>query len=147
MLENRIQEDIKIAMKEGRKDEVLTLRMAMNSIKNKKIEERLDKLDDVKVLQVLQKLAKQHNESIEKFKEGGRDDLIEKEQKELRIIEKYLPQPMSTEELDEIIERSIEELGASSPKDMGAVMKDVIGRTEGRADGKIMSLKVKEKLS
>ena len=146
MLEKKIQDEIKQAMKDGQKEKVSVLRMVMSEIKNKKIADGVDELDDQKVTALIQKKARQHKESIEKFREGGRDDLVEKEIRELAVIEEYLPEAMTEEELTGIVAGCIEELGASSGKDMGRVMKEGISRVEGRADGKQISRMVKEKL-
>jgi len=146
MLEEKIQSDMKEALKAGDKDKVSTLRMVMSEMKNKKIEDGTEELDDAKVVSLMQKKARQHKESIEKFREGGRDDLAEKETRELAVIEEYLPEEMAEEELTGIISGVIEETGASSARDMGRVMKEVISRVQGRADGKVISRIVKEKL-
>jgi len=147
MLEGKIKTDLKSSLKEGKKAEVSVLRMILSAIKNKKIEEVSKTLDDEKIIGVIQKMARQHKESIEQFKQGGREDLVEKETEELKTLESYLPEPLTEDELEGIISESINRLGAASMKDMGAVMRDVMEKTGGRADGKVVSNKVKERLT
>ena len=103
--------------------------------------------NDDKVIGLIQKMVKRHKESIEKFTEGGREDLVEKEKEEMAVLEEYLPEMLSPEELTKIIEESISETNADSLKDMGKVMSDVMSKTKGRADGKEINRIVREKLS
>ncbi|MFC1548512.1 GatB/YqeY domain-containing protein [Candidatus Omnitrophota bacterium] len=147
MSENELMNDLKQALKSGDKVKVSVLRMLITEIKNKKIADRVEELDDSKILPLMQKMARQHKESIEIFNEGGRQDLVDKETTELKILEEYLPEQMSQEELERIVSESIEKTGAASPKDMGKVMGEVLGRVAGRADGGTVSKIVKEKLS
>lgn len=147
MLEKKIQDDLKAAMKEGRKVEVSSLRMLINAIKNRRIDLRVDSLEDAEVLSIVKKLGKQHNESIEQFRGAGRMDLVEKESAELDALKRYLPEEMTVSEVTRIVDESIKALGLSSPRDMGAVMKDVLDKIKGRADGKVVSQIVKEKLA
>ncbi|MGB2600755.1 MAG: GatB/YqeY domain-containing protein [Candidatus Omnitrophota bacterium] len=148
MLEKKIAEELNQALKSGEKVKVSVLRMVISEIKNKKIADRVkEELEDDKIVGVIQKMARQHKESIEQFKQGDRQDLVDKEAEELKILEKYLPEQISEEELVKIISESIEKTGASSARDIGKVMGDVLGRVAGRADGKIVSKIVKEKLS
>jgi len=147
MTEESIRKELNSALKGGQKTIVSTLRMLISEINNRKIEEGVKELDEAKIIGVLQKLAKQHKESIEKFKLGNRDDLVEKEKEELDVLEKYLPEALSEEELEGIISDVIFNTGASSQKDMGLVMKQVLEKTAGRADGKIASRIVQEKLT
>ena len=146
MLEKDVKEQINIALKAGDKIEVSVLRMLLSEIKNKRIEERVDDLPEEGVNALMQKMAKRHKESIEKFKEGERDDLVEKETSELAILEKYLPEQISEEELKKIVYEAIARTGASSMKDMGRVMSDVMAQVKGRADGSAISRIAKEKL-
>jgi uncharacterized protein len=146
MLEDRLKEDLKEAMKGGDKTAVSTIRMVISAIKNKKIELGIKEIDDPAVMSVIQKKAKQHKESIKQFTDAGREDLAKNEESELSVIVKYLPEPISESELCEIIDGIILEIEASSMKDMGKVMKLVTEKTEGRADGGTVSRIVKEKL-
>lgn len=147
MLEKKIAENLKEALKAGDKVKVSVLRMLISSINNKKIEARVKEMDDDNVLGAIQKTVKQHKESIEKFKEGGREDLVVKESAEMAILEEYLPEPVSAEELAKIVAESIAATGAASPADMGKVMNDVMSKVKGRADGKLIGGMVKEKLA
>ena len=146
MLEKKIAKNLKAALKEGDKVKVSVLRMLVSAINNKKIEARVQEMDDDNVLGTIQKTVKQHKESIEKFSEGGREDLVDKEKAEMAVLEEYLPEPISVEELEKMVVESIAATGAASPADMGKVMNDVMGKVKGAADGKLISGMVKEKL-
>jgi uncharacterized protein YqeY len=123
------------------------LRMVKSALKNKEIE-KVRPLDDMESLQVLQTLVKQRRESIDQFTRGGRKDLAEKEQKEIAIIEEYLPATPSDEEVHRAIEEAIVEAGADSLKQMGAVIKAARARLEGKSvDGKVLSDRVRERLA
>ena len=145
-LKNQILDDIKTAMKARDMETVSALRMVSSSVKNKEIEVRPNELTDQDVIGVLKKLSKQRKDSIEQFQGAGRDDLAEKEQKELSVLEKYLPEQMSEEQITVIVEAAIAETGASSMKDMGKLMPVIMGKTQGSADNKIVSQIVKAKL-
>ncbi len=147
MLEKQITEELKDALKSGQKVKVSVLRMLISEMKNRKIADRVKELEDEKVIGLIQKMARRHKESIEQFKQGNREDLVKKETEELAVLEVFLPEQISEEELAGIISGSIERLGAGSPKDMGRVMSDVMARVGGRADGKVISRMVKEKLT
>jgi uncharacterized protein YqeY len=145
-LEEKLIDEMKQAMKSNDKLRLSTIRMIRSAIKNKEIEQR-KKLDDEGIFRVIQGMVRKSEESIEQFKAGGRMDLVEKEQKEVEIMKSFLPQPLSREEILRIIDQSIEETQASSLKDLGKVMKSVMPRLEGKADGKLINQLVKEKLS
>lgn len=147
MLEKELPEILKQSMKDGLKVKVSVLRMVLSEIKNKKIEEGLKELTDDKVISLIQKMARQHKESIEQFKSGDRSDLVKKEEDELAVLEEYLPEQLSEDEVKKIVSEVIEATGAASPADMGGVMREVMARVAGRADGKVISALVKEKLS
>lgn len=137
------------ALKEALKarDELKTsaLRLIKASLKNKEIDKRGPLTDD-EITAVLSTLAKQRRESIEQFSAAGRTDLADREQRELELIQSYLPQQLSPEELDRIIGATIAEAGASSPNDMGKVMKLLMPKIKGAADGKVVNQRVKELL-
>lgn len=148
MLEKNIQKNLEEALKGGKKVKVSVLRMLISEIKNKKIADRVkEELGDDKVISLIQKMVRQHQESIEQFKQGGREDLVNKETEEMNLLKEYLPEALSEEELTGIIMEVIKEKNASSMKDMGSVMNAVMERVKGRADGKTISRIVKEKLS
>jgi len=143
----RIQSDLTAAMKEKDELRLSVLRMIKAALKNKEIE-RVRALDDMESLQVLQTLVKQRRESVQQFTQGGRKDLADKEAKEIVIIEEYLPAAPSDAEIQHAIEAAINEAGADSLKQMGAVIKAARARLEGKAvDGKVLSDRVRERLS
>ena len=144
---DRIQSDLTAAMKEKDELRLSVLRMVKAALKNKEVE-KVRPLDDMESLQVLQTLVKQRRESVHQFTQGGRKDLADKEAKEITIIEEYLPAAPSDSEIQHAIEAAINEAGADSLKQMGAVIKAARARLEGKAvDGKVLSDKVRERLS
>ncbi|MGH9686023.1 MAG: GatB/YqeY domain-containing protein [Candidatus Acidiferrales bacterium] len=144
---NRIQADLTAAMKEKDELRLSVLRMMKSALKYKEVE-RARALDDLESLQVLQTLVKQRRESVDQFNKGGRKDLAEKEAKEIIIIEEYLPAAPSDSEIQHAVEAAVNEMGADSLKQMGAVIKAARARLEGRAiDGKTLSDRVRERLS
>jgi uncharacterized protein YqeY len=145
-LKTRIQEDVKHAMRAHERERLAVLRLVTAAIKQKEVDERVE-LGDEQVLAVLDKMAKQRRESIEQFHGAGRDDLAEKEQYELDLIQGYLPEPLGEEELQALIRSAIEEQGASGMRDMGKVMNALRGQVQGRADMKAVSQAVKSQLS
>jgi len=145
-LEERLFEEMKQAMKTNDKIRLSTIRMIRTAIKNKEIEQR-KKLDDEVILKVIQGMVRKAEESIEQFKIGGRMDLVEKETKEMEILKSYLPKPLSQEELIKIIDQTIEETHATSLKDLGKVMKSIMPKLGGKADGALINQLVKERLS
>lgn len=144
---NRIQADLTAAMKEKNELRLSVLRMMKSALKNKEVE-KMQALDDLESLQVLQTLVKQRRESVDQFTKGGRKDLAEKEAKEITIIEEYLPAAPSDSEIQHAVEAAVTETGADSLKQMGAVIKAARARLEGRSiDGKALSDRVRERLS
>jgi uncharacterized protein YqeY len=145
-LEERLVEEMKQAMKSNDKLRLSTIRMIRSALKNKEIELR-KKLEDEEVVKVIQVMVRKGEESVEQFQTGGRMDLVEKEKKEIEILKSFLPQPLSQEEILKIIDQSIQETQASSLKDIGKVMKSVMPKIGGKADGKLINQLVKERLS
>ena len=145
-LEERLVDEMKRAMKTNDKLRLSTIRMIRTALKNKEIEQRKT-LDNDVILKVIQGMVRKGEESIEQFKLGGRMDLVEKETKEIEILKSYLPQPLSQEEILQIIDQTIEETKASSLKDLGKVMKSVMPKLGGRAEGSLINQLVKQKLS
>ena len=143
---NMIKIKLKDAMKLKDKDRINTLRNILAKLKLKEIEKN-DALTDPESIKVLQSMSKQLNESIKQYKDGGRIDLANNEAKELEILNEFLPEPMSENEIIKIIVDTIDECQAESMKDMGKVMGIVIKKTDGKADGSVISKIVKEKLS
>lgn len=151
-MEKKIQSDIMNAMKS--KDEITlkTLRGVKTAIMQYKTSstfkgDRDALLPDGEVIKIMQKLAKERKETAEVYKNAGRTELAEQEMAEANIIEKYLPQAMSESEVEELVKASIAELGATSMKEMGLVIKDVNAKANGRTDGKTISTIVKRLLS
>ena len=146
-LVERVQKDLTEAMKGKDELRLSTLRMMKSALKNKEVE-KMHPLQDTESLQVFQTLVKQRRESADQFTKGGRKDLAEKELKEIKIIEEYLPAAPSDAELAAAIEAAIVEVGADSLKQMGAVIKEVRARLEGKTlDGKVLSDRVRERLA
>ena len=143
----RIQKDLTQAMMAKDDLRLSVLRMIKSALKYKEVE-KVRALDDGEAIQVLQTMLKQRRESVEQFAKGGRQDLADKESKEIVILETYLPAAASDSDMNEAIAAAIKETGANSPKAMGTVIKAAKARLEGRTvDGKILSDRVKERLS
>ena len=145
-LKGRIQEDVKSAMRAHERERLAALRLITAAIKQKEVDERIE-LDDEQVLAVLDKMVKQRRDSLEQYSQAGRDDLAVKEQFELDLIQTYLPEPIAEDELEALIRSTISELGASSMRDMGAVMGALRGQVQGRADMKAVSEAVRTQLA
>lgn len=146
-LSETIQKDIVAAMKAKEEMKLSVLRMVKAAIQLKEVE-KLRKLDEQESIQLLQTMVKQRKESIDQFAKGGRQDLVEKEQKELALLEQYLPAGASQAEMDAAITKAIAETGANSIKQMGAVVKAAKSALEGKTvDGKALSDLVRDRLS
>jgi len=145
-LEEKLVEEMKQAMKTNDKIRLSTIRLIRSSIKNREFELRR-KLEDEDIFKVIQGMVRKGEESIEQFQAGGRNDLVEKEKMEVEILKSFLPQPLSQAEMIRIIDETIQETKASSLKDLGKVMKAVMPRLGGKADGKVINQLVKERLS
>lgn len=146
-LEDKISQDYVQAMKARDSFTSSVLSFLRAQIKNVKVDKRLEQVPDEDVISVIKKQVKQRQDSITQFKAGGRTDLSEKEEKELVILKNYLPPEMSSEKLKNIIEEIVSTSGATSIKDMGRVMKDVLSRVAGQADNQTVGALVKERLS
>lgn len=145
-LEEKLLDDMKAAMKSGDKLVLDTLRVLRAELKNASIAKG-EELSEEEIVGVLSKEAKRRRESLESFEKGGRQDLVEKEKRELELITSYLPEPFSEEELDDIVQKAVGATGAESLRDMGKVMGVVMPQIKGRADGKLVQELVKKKLS
>ncbi|MGD8783594.1 MAG: GatB/YqeY domain-containing protein [Thioalkalispiraceae bacterium] len=142
----KIQDDVKTAMRNKDKERLATLRLITAAIKQKEVDERTE-LDDAGALTVLEKMLKQRKDSIEQFGKAGRDDLIAKEQAEVAVIQEYMPEQMSEDDIAAIVEAAIASTSAESMKDMGKVMGQVKPQVAGKADMSVVSKLVKDKLS
>ena len=140
-----IQSDMYAAMKSGDKHKTGTLRVALSTLKDKKIEKRED-LTDVEAIKIIQNLVKQRKEAADIYKENGRNDLMENENAELEILNAYLPQMMSEDDLRILVQKVVEDTGASSLSDIGNVMPEVVKQSAGKADGKMAQSIVRELL-
>lgn len=143
---DQIQNDMKTALKSGEKVKVNILRLLISKLKNKAIEVG-SSLDDKQILQVIQKTAKQHKESIRMYKDGNREDLVKQEQAELDIVEEYLPSMMDENEVTTIVISIIKETGATTMADFGKVMPQVMKKGAGKIDGSIAQSILRSKLS
>jgi uncharacterized protein YqeY len=141
-LREKIDADIKDALKSGAKDKVSALRMLSAALKNKEIDKRRP-LTDEEVIETTRTLIKQRKDSIEQFTKGGRQDLADKETAEAALLEVYLPQQLTREELEAMIREAVAQTGAQGARDMGKVMKALVPMAGGRADGKLLSELVK----
>ncbi len=145
-LVDEIQKDMYKSMKEKEKERITAVRNIIGKLKYKYIDKG-DKLTEQEEIKVIQSLAKQRRESIELYKQGGRNDLVETETKELSIIEEYLPQAMSEEEVRRLVRKTVKETGAESMSDLGKVMPLVMKKGAGKVDGKIAQEILRELLS
>jgi hypothetical protein len=144
-LSEQIQKDMITALKSGYKETAQALKMLIASIKNaQKTSEK--ELTDKEIEQILRKEAKKIEDSIEQYKKMNRKDLVEKEERDLKIVQRYLPELMSEEEIKQVVEQKVKELGATNVQDMGRVMGAVMKELEGKADGNTVKDIVQSKL-
>jgi hypothetical protein len=142
----KIDQDMLVAAKAKDKAALSALRLIKAALHNREIDLKRE-LDDSEFIQVLSGMVKQRRDSIEQFAKGGRTDLVEKEEADLKIIQTFMPQPLSQEEMLLEIRKAVDETGALSLRDMGRVMKALMPKLTGRVDGKLLSEKVKAVLS
>jgi uncharacterized protein len=145
-LRERLQEDMKTAMRAAQKERLATIRLILAAVKQREVDERIT-LDDSQVIAALEKMGKQRRESIAQFESGGRSDLVAKETAELAIITAYLPAQLSDAELDALIQAAIQQTGAATVKDMGRVMSVIKSQAQGRADMAAVGARIKARLS
>jgi uncharacterized protein YqeY len=145
-LAERLEDEMKSALRAGDKLRLSAIRMARAAVKNKEIEDRR-KLDDGGIVKVISGLVKQGEESLAHFQGASRPDLIEKQEEELKVLRSFLPQPLSREEILTFIDETIRETDALDMKDLGKVMKSLMPKLTGRADGKTVQQMVRERLS
>ncbi len=144
-LKDTLQADMKAALKGGEKERLKVVRMVLAAIKQQEIDQRIE-LDDAALLGVVTKMVKQRRDSITQFNQGGRADLAAAEEAEIKVLEAYLPEQLSADEIDTLIDAAITSAGATSMRDMGKVMGILKPKLEGRADLGAVSGKVKSKL-
>jgi uncharacterized protein YqeY len=145
-IKERLMEAMRRAAKEKERLELSIIRLALAAVQNKEKELRRE-LSEEEGVQVIAGLIKKGKESVEQFKAGQRNDLVAKEEKEIEILQAFLPQQLTSEELEAEISKALEEAGASMPKDMGRVMKILMPRIAGRAEGKVVNELVRKRLS
>lgn len=144
-LSERLNDDMKQAMRNHEKFKLTVIRMVRSSIKNVEINERRT-LEDSEVLDILNRELKQRKDSLQEFEKAGRDDLVENLKTEITIISEYMPAQLSEEEVHAIVQQTIQELGASSKADLGKVMGALMPKVKGRADGRIVNQTVQRLL-
>lgn len=147
MLRERLAEELKAAMKDKNAVRLSVIRQVKAGILNQETRASRTTLDDEGILQVIAKEVKERREAILEFQRGDRQDLVEKAEAEIRELERFLPPPMSEEELRALVDGAIRDTGATGPKDMGRVMAIVVPKTRGRADGRQVSDLVKARLN
>jgi len=145
-LKARLTEDLKSALRSGDKLRTSVIRLLTALIKNREVEKR-GPLTDAEVIQAVSASCKQRQEAIEQYRQGGRQDLVDKETAELAILQTYLPAALSPDELQTLVREAIQDAQASSPREMGKVMALLMPKVTGRADGKVVSTLVREMLS
>ena len=144
-LKEQLSEQIKTAMKSGNKDALTYARSLHAAIRKKEIDDRIE-LDDAGVIKIVTSLVKQRQDSIDQFRQGGREDLVAKEEAELKFLQTFLPTQLSEAEVRQLVDWAVTESKAASAKDMGLVMKLLMPKVQGKADGKLVSQLVKERL-
>ena len=142
----KLNEEIVVAAKTKDKIRLSAIRMLKAALHNKEID-LMRPLNESEILQILSVIVKQRKDSIEQFAKGGRNDLVEKEEAELKVVQEFMPAQMSDEEVETVIKKAIAEAGAVSVKDMGKIMKILMPQLTGKADGKAVGEKVKTFLS
>jgi len=143
---NDLNQDLKLALKKRKEAKVLVLRMLLSAVKNELIAQKKDQADDELVLNILKREIKKRKEAIESFSKGNREDLVNKEQAELAILEVYSPPMMAVAEIEKIIKDVIDKI-AESEKNFGNIMKQVMVQVKNNADGKVVSQLVKKYIS
>ncbi|WP_429970849.1 GatB/YqeY domain-containing protein [Fructilactobacillus sp. Tb1] len=144
-LNETLTNDLKTAMKAGKKDELTIIRMLKSNLMNEKIKLGHELSDD-EAAAVVNREIKQHLDSIEQFKAGAREDLVEQQEKEMKILKKYAPKQMSPEKVAEVVKETVEQLGATGKSDFGKVMGAVMGKVRGKADGNDVKKAVNDQL-
>lgn len=141
-LKEKIKEDMKGAMRSKEQARLETIRMLLAAVQRREIDERIT-LDDAQVMAVIEKLIRQGQDSVEQFRLGGRQDLVDKESRDIAILQSYLPEPLSEAQIDELIANAISKMGAAGVKDMGKVVASLRPSLQGRADMGKVSNKIK----
>jgi uncharacterized protein YqeY len=141
-LHEKIQQELKAAMMAKDAERLSTLRLLKSAMGYAQIEKKTESLPDPEIIALVQKEIKKRRDSVEQYRNGGRPELAEKEEKEIGVLEAFLPTPLAPEELEQLVKDTIQETGATSKKDMGQVIKAVQAKVAGRAEGKAISTMV-----
>ncbi|AGT32835.1 hypothetical protein M493_12950 [Geobacillus genomosp. 3] len=144
---DRLNDDMKQAMKNKEKEKLSVLRMLKAALQNEAIKLGKSPLSEDEELTVLSRELKQRKDSLQEFENAGRSDLVEKAKTEIEIVQSYMPKPLSEDELRELIQQTIKEVGASSKADMGKVMSAIMPKVKGKADGSLVNKLVQQQLS
>jgi uncharacterized protein YqeY len=144
-IKERLSEQMKASMKSRDKDTLAYVRNLHAAIRKKEIDDRID-LDDAGVVKIITSLVKQRQDSIDQFRQGGREDLVANEEAELKFLQTFMPAQMDEAEIRKIVDWAVTEAKATGPKDMGNVMKLLLSKTQGRADGKLVNQLVRERI-
>jgi uncharacterized protein len=145
-IKERLSEQMKSSLKAGQKDTLAFCRNLHAAVRKKEIDDRVD-LDDAGVQRIIGTLLKQRQESLEQFQQGGREDLVTREKAEIQFLQSYMPEQLGEEEVGKLVDWAVAEAHATAPKDMGNVMKLLMPKLQGRADGKLVNQLVKNKLT
>ena len=145
-LKEKITVDMQDAMRSKDSEKLNAIRLLQSSIKQKEVDDRVE-IDDTMILNIIEKMLKQRRDSIEAFKKANRNDLVVKEEFEVKLLQTYMPEPLSSEDVEKEIDSAIKAVDAKSMKDMGAVMNAVKLKVSGRANMAEVSQKIKEKLT
>lgn len=145
-LKQQIQEDMKIALRAHDKQRLGVVRLILAAIKQVEVDERVE-VDDTRITQILNKMIKQRRDSIAQYDQAKRNDLADQERLEVKIIQTYLPEPLSETDIDRIVSEAITKVGATSVKEMGKVMAELKDKLQGRADMTQISAKIKARLT
>lgn len=146
-MKEKLAEEMKSALKQRDKTRLSTIRLIRDAVKKKEIEQGREVLDDDGVVRVISAMVRKSEEALEQFEKGGRQDLVEEENREIAILKSFLPQPLSKDEIEALIDEAVQEAGAVNVRDIGKVMKVLMPKVSGRADGRTINQMVRERLS
>lgn len=146
-LQEKLDEEMKNALKKRDKTGLSTIRLVRDAVKNKEIDQGRKALDDDGIVRVISTMVRKGEDAVEQFKKGNRQDLVDEENRQLEVLRSFLPQQLSKEEIQSLINEAIEEAKAVDMRDLGKVMKTLMPKVSGRADGKTVNEMVRERLS
>jgi uncharacterized protein YqeY len=146
-LEEKLTQEMKAALKERDKTRLSTIRLIRDAVKKKEIDQGRETLDDDGIIKVISAMLRKGEDAIEQFKKGGRQDLVDEESRQLEVLKSFLPQQLSMQEIQSLIDEAIQKARAVDMRDLGKVMKILMPQVSGRADGKTVNEMVRERLS